>query len=153
MSENKQFYISLGGQRIPVTEEVYLAYYRSKRRERYYERDIKTESAVRDGDGNITGYRPAKEDSLERLMEAGADYADENDVEEIALRAVTSDKLHDALLLLSEDEQALINALFFSNSGDGMTEREYAETSGIPRKTVAYRREKVLGKLKKLLES
>ena len=153
MSENKQFYIHADGQRVPVTEEVYLAYYRSKRRERYFERDVKTESAVRDGDGNIIGYKPAKEDSLERLMEAGADYADENDVEGTALRAVMSDKLHDALLLLDEDEQALINALFFSNNGDGMSEREYAETSGIPRKTVAYRREKVLGKLKKLLES
>ena len=154
MSENKQFYIGVGGQRVEVTQEVYLTYYRSIRRERYFEHDIKTESAVRDKDGNITGYKPAKEDSLERLMEAGEDYADEDgSVDKAALRAVMADKLHEVLRLLNEDEQALINALFFSNSGDGMSEREYAQTSGIPRKTIAYRREQILNKLKKLMES
>jgi len=152
MSENKQFFIRVDGERVPVTEEVYLAYYRSKRRERYFERDIKTESAVRDQDGNVVGYRPAKEDSLDRLMEAGEDYAEEcESVEDAAIRTVMLGMLREAMTLLADDERTLIDTLFFSNGGEGMSEREYADLSGIPRKTISYRREQILKKLKKLI--
>ena len=154
MSENKQFFIRLNGQQIPITEEVYLAYYRSERRMRYFERDIKTENAVRDKNGDITGYRPAKEDSLDRLMEAGEDYTDDCEgVEDAVVSVMMSDKLHEVLDELPESDRELIDALFFSNGGEGMSEREYSELSGVPRKTVAYRRGKILARLKKLLEN
>ena len=154
MPNNNQFYINVDGKRIPVTEEVYLAYYRSKRRDRYYERDIKTETAVHDKYGNITGYRPAREDSLDRLIEAGEDYSDDGEnAEDAALLAVMKGNLREALGFLTDDERGLIDALFFSNGGCGMSEREYADISGVPRKTIAYRRERILRKLKKLLEN
>jgi len=152
MPENKQFFIRVDDERVQVTKEVYLAYYRSKRRDRYFERDIKTESAVRDQDGNVVGYKPAKEDSLDRLMDAGEDYAEEcESVEDAAISAVMAGMLREAMLLLAEDERALIDALFFSNGGEGMSERDYAELSGIPRTTIEYRKGKVLATLKKLL--
>jgi len=152
MPDNKEFFVRVDGQLVPVTEEVYLAYYRSKRRDRYYERDIKTESAVRDEDSNVTGYKPAKEDSLDRLMEAGEDYANDGEgVEDVTIHALMSDKLRDILGKLPGNDRELINALFFSNGGDGMSEREYSDMSGVPRKTVAYRKERILSKLKKLM--
>ena len=152
MSENKQFFIKVGDERVQVTKEVYLTYYRSKRRERYFERDIKTESAVRDQDGNIIGYRPAKEDSLDRLMDAGEDYAEEcESVEDAATNAVMAGMLREAMLLLAEDERALIDALFFSNGGCGMTEREYAELIGVAQQSVNERKRRILGKLKNIL--
>jgi RNA polymerase sigma factor (sigma-70 family) len=151
MSENKQFYIHTNGQRVPVTEEIYLAYYRSIRRDRYYECDLKTESAVRDKDGKITAYRPSKEDSLERLQETGKDYADEGvSIEDAVIRAFMADKLYEALGSLPERERELIEALFFSNGGNGMTERDYAAVSGIPQKTINDRKKRILAKLKKL---
>ena len=152
MPKNKQFFIKVNDELIPVTEEIYLVYYRSKRRERYYEHDIKIKEAIRDEAGNITGYRPAKEDSLDRLIAAGEEYyvAGES-VEDTALSSVMADKLHAALLLLEEEERALIDTLFFSNSGTGMTERSYAHLSSTPRKTVAYRREQIFEKLKKII--
>ena len=154
MSDSKQFRIHAEGRLVPVTEEIYLAYYRSIRRERYYERDVKTESAVRDRDGHVIGYQPSKEDSLERLMEAGRDFADEGEsAEDAVIRAAMEVKLHKALRKLPEKERELMETLFFSNGGSGISEREYAVISGIPRKTIAYRREKIFGKLKKLLES
>lgn len=153
MPKNKDFFVRVNGQLISVTEEVYLAYYRSKRRDRYYERDIKTETAVRDKNGNIIGNKPAKEDSLERRMEAGEDYADESrGVEDAVLTAVIKGNLLNALRLLTDDERELINELFFSNDGIGMSERRYATINDIPRKTVAYRKGKILLKLKKLLK-
>jgi RNA polymerase sigma factor (sigma-70 family) len=153
MNENKQFFIGAGGTKVEVTEEIYLAYYRSKRRDRYYERDIKTERAVCDTDGNVTGYKPSKEDSLDRLMETGEDYAAEAEsVEETVIRGIMSGALHQALDKLPEADRALIDALFFSNGGTGMSEREYSEVSGMPRKTIAYRRNRALERLKKFFE-
>ena len=152
MSENKEFFVHVDGQLVLVTEEIYLAYYRSKRRDRYYERDIKTESAVRDSDGNIVGYRPAKEDSLERLMESGEDYEDDSaGVEDAALLAVMAGNLRDVLCLLTEDERALIDALFFSNGG--MTERDCAALLGISKTALHARKIKVFTKLRGLLEN
>jgi RNA polymerase sigma factor (sigma-70 family) len=148
----KQYRVNINGALVDVTEEQYLAYYRSQRRMRYFERDIKTETAIRDKDGNVTGYAPSKEDSLDRLLERGDDFADEAEsAEDSLVKTALLEKLSEVLGELPAAERELIDALFFSNSGDGMTEREYAKISGIPRKTIAYRREKVLGKLKKLL--
>jgi RNA polymerase sigma factor (sigma-70 family) len=154
MPENKEFYVHIDGQLIPVNEEVYLAYYRSKRRDRYYERDIKTGSAVRNKDGNVVGYRPAKEDSLDRLMESGEDYADDREiVEEYALFAVMKDNLCDALSQLTENERELIIALFYSNGGSGMSERDYAKLKGVSQPSVNQRKARILGKLRKFLNN
>jgi len=154
MPENKEFYVRSGGQLVPVTEEVYRFYYRSKRRERYFEHDIKIETALRDRRGNVVGYRPAKEDSLDRLMETGEDYADEcESVEDAVIRAMMSDKLREVLKLLPESDRELINALFFSNGGEGMTERDYAAHTGIAQKNVNKKKQRVLLKLKYLLTS
>ena len=148
----KQYCVNIGGALVDVTEEQYLAYYRSQRRMRYFERDIKTETAIRDKDGRITGYAPSKEDSLDRLLENGADFADETEsVEDSAIKKELIEKLREALDELTADERELIDALFFAN-GDGMTEREYAKISGIPQKTINDRKAKILAKLKKLLK-
>jgi len=147
----KQFYIGVNGKQVEVTEEVYLAYYRSKRRDRYFERDIKTERAIRDNAGNIVGYAPSKEDSLERIISANENFIDDQEsVEDAVIRAFMSDALHKVLDKLPEVEQQLIDALFFSNGGKGMTEREYAKEIGITQKAVNKRKHKVLAKLKNL---
>ena len=151
--DSQQFFIGIKGKRISVTEEVYLAYYRSKRRERYFERDIKTETAIRGKDGNVTGYAPSKEDSLDRLIDAGEDYDDgQKSVEDIVISCLMSNALYQALDKLPEADRELIEALFFANGGEGMSEREYADASGVPRKTIAYRRNRVLRRLKKIFE-
>jgi RNA polymerase sigma factor (sigma-70 family) len=154
MTDNKQFFVRMDGQRVAVTEEVYLAYYRSERRMRYIERDIKTGAATRDKDGNITGHKPAKEDSLDRLIDAGADYADSHEsVEDAAIRAMMSDKIREAVGKLPDSDRELITVLFFSNGGDGMTEREYAKIAGVSQQSVNERKLRILSKMKKLLEN
>jgi len=83
---NQPFFISIDGQQIEVTKKVYLVYYRSKRRERYYECDIKIERAIYDETGNISGYAPPKEDSLDRLIESGRAFpAEQKSVETTAM--------------------------------------------------------------------
>jgi len=153
MSE-KLYHININGALVEVPKQLYLEYYRSKRRDKYYEHDIKIENAVRDKNGNIVGYRPSREDSLERLMEAGGDYRDDSEsVEDAAILKLTAAALHEALRLLSDDERDFIETLFFSNGGSGMSEREYAGMTGIPHPTIHSRKVKILKKIKKLMES
>ena len=150
----KQYHVSINGQLVEVTEEQYLAYYRSERRMRYFERDIKTETAIRDKDGNIIGYAPSKEDSLDRLLEKGGDFADESEsVEDKTIREKMLEKLREVLDELTNDERELIDALFFANGGDGMTEREYAKLKGVKQQSVNERKRRILGKLKNILEN
>jgi RNA polymerase sigma factor (sigma-70 family) len=154
MLENKEFHISVNGRLVSVTEEIYLVYYRGERRMRYYERDIKTGKAIYDEDKTFIGYKPAKEDSLERMAELGEDYEDDcESVEDAILRALDSDELHEVLGQLPDSDRELIDALFFSNSGDGMTERECAAMFGISKTALHARKEKVFGKLRKLLKN
>jgi RNA polymerase sigma factor (sigma-70 family) len=148
----KQYRVNVNGALVDVTEEQYLAYYRSERRMRYFERDIKTETAIRGKDGHITGYAPSKEDSLDRLLENGDDFADEAEsVEDGVIKKALIEKLRGALDELPADERELIDALFFSNGGDGMTEREYAKRTGLSKTAIHARKEKILAKLKKFL--
>ena len=58
------------------------------------------------------------------------------------------DKLHTALAMLTPEEQALIQALFFEEK----TERQYAEELGVYRNAIHVRKTRILKKLKKLLE-
>ena len=89
--------------------------------------------------------------SYESLTDA--DYISEGDVvEEAVSHAIQVDKLHQALQRLAPEERKLINALFFSNDGDGISERKYAEITGIPRTTIEYRKRIILAKLKQLLQ-
>ena len=146
----QQYFIHIDGQQVEVTKELYLVYYRSKRRERYYEHDIKIERAIYDETGNISGYMPPKEDSFDRLMESGMEFpANQKAVETMVADKLIIEALPEALDHLSAIERKLIDALYFQ----GMTERQYASTSGIPQQTIHDRKGRVLVKLKKFLEN
>jgi DNA-directed RNA polymerase specialized sigma24 family protein len=154
MSERKEFVINVNGQLVAVREEVYLVYYRSKRRERYFEWDIKTESPVRDCTGNVVGYRPSREDSLDRLLATGIDFVDGTvDVESEAIDAVMAEHLFVALEMLPVDDRELIDALFYSDGGKGMTEFEYAKSLGISQQAVYKRKLRAFAQIRKMLNS
>lgn len=148
----KRYYIKTKGTLTKVTEEQYRCYYRSKRRMRYFEHDIKNETPVRDKSGNITRYMKGREMSLDCILDMGVEFAAEQEsVEDIAIREIMLEKLRKALDKLTDEECEFIHALFFTNGGKGMSEREYAKKSGIPRKTIAYRRDKIFEKLKNFI--
>lgn len=65
------------------------------------------------------------------------------------LHKLEVDKLHTALAMLTPEEQALIQALFFEEK----TERQYAEELGVYRNAIHVRKTRILKKLKKFLES
>ena len=103
--------------------------------------------------GKVFEYESIEIVSYERLFENESDCADTSEsVEDVGILLAMSSKLHQTLKMLSEAERELIDALFFSNDGEGMSERAYARSLGITHKAVAYRKKVILGKLKKLME-
>jgi len=139
MKERQQFSIPANGQLVVVTVEVYNEFYKMDRRERYLEERDRAKGKILFSD--------LDPDEM-RCEEALAD-ADAKSVEQTVLDAIMVDKLQKCLVLLPDDERELINALFF----DGYSEREWEAITGVPRRTIAYRKNKILSKLKKVLEN
>ncbi|MDR3601413.1 MAG: sigma-70 family RNA polymerase sigma factor, partial [Desulfosporosinus sp.] len=69
--------------------------------------------------------------------------------EELARDVIALERLQYALKELTADERELVEELYFKQN----SEREYEKSTGIPRKTVAYRRAKILAKLRKLMDN
>ena len=130
----KQYHIKINGEPVPVSEAVYRAYQRPKWRE-------KKQKEVRDD----------MECSFDAMLENGLEYlADTTQlgVDEIITDKLLFDALREAIAALDGDEREMIIALFYRRK----SERAYSKESDVPRKTLAYRKEKVLEKLKNILE-
>ncbi len=69
-------------------------------------------------------------------------------VEETVILSMMLDRLNVALLLLSDDEQALIWAIFF----DGVSTKEIARMENVDQSTVNRHKLKILAKLRKIME-
>lgn len=148
MAEREKYYIALNGQAFEVSRELYEAYYKGQRKEKYFTHDLKEEhTRLNKETGKITVI-PSREDSYERLLEEEKQFAAEaEDVMETAIRAVMLEKLNEALHTLSDNEKAIIHALFYQE----ISEVELAKQLGIARTTLQSRKYKILEKLKNLL--
>ena len=93
---------------------------------------------------------PSREDSLDRLVDKNnRQISDEQEsVESVVLHKLEVDRLHTALSLLTPEERALIQSLFF----DERKESELAVELGISQPAVYKRKMKILKKLKIFLE-
>ena len=116
---------------------------------KYMEVDLKSEQRRKNAENGAESYVPSKEDSLERLVySAKCQFADDAEgVEDAVIKKDDLCRLRAALDQLSEEERALIHALFF----DECSERELEEMMGIHRMTIHNRKIRILQKLKKML--
>ena len=147
MAEREKYYIGLNGQTFEVSR-VYEAYYKGQRKEKYFTHDLKQEHTKVDKETGERIIVPSREDSYERLLEAEKQFAeDAEDVEDAAVRAVMLEKLNEALHTLTDEETAIIHALFYQE----ISEAELAKKLGIARTTLQSRKYKILEKLKNLL--
>ncbi len=148
MAEREKYYIGLNGQTFEVSRELYEAYYKGQRKEKYFTHDLKQEHIKVDKETGERIVIPSREDSYERLLEAQKQFAEEaENVEDAAVRAVMLEKLNEALYTLSDEETAIIHALFYQET----SEVELAKKLGIARTTLQSRKYKILEKLRKLL--
>lgn len=137
--------IKIGKLVVPVTEEIYKEYYKMKRRERYLEEDVKVGSSKIDPETGRVIYKPSKEDSIERLMNKGTEFADEKLVEDVIVDKAMLLILQEAMKELNRQEQELINGLFYEE----LTVRDVAKKENISHVAVMKRRDKILDKLRK----
>ena len=137
--------------RLGITTEVYLHLRRSNRKFRYFVHDLKHET-IRIEDGKVT-FIPSREDSLDRLKEEeGVEFAvEQRSVEDLVVDTVLLEQLRTALAELTAEERCLIEEVFFSKNGEGKTEREAAESLGIHNMTLHNQKNRILAKLKKLM--
>jgi len=129
---DKEYFIELSGRQIPVSKEVYDAFKRPAWKERK-RRQVREE----------------KELSLEAFADAGFEIpSGEVLVDEIVEDKLLLDMLSKALSELTDEERFLIDEMFYN----GKSERELSKETCVPRKTLTYRRTKVLEKLRRLIE-
>lgn len=135
-NKKKKYLIPVDGKLYETTKEIYEVYYQMDRRERCLEeRDIKN-GVMNFGDIEDTNYS-----AEERIVDENTNIEMEV-IDKILYRAVL-----DAMSSLSEEENWLIQELFFY----GQKERELSRKTGIPRKTINYRKQKALSKIRKFI--
>ncbi len=129
-----------------VSEKIYKEYFRMKRRERYFEQDIKVGSSIVDPEtGEVKGYKPSKEDSIQRLMDNRKDFASEESLEDVIVDKAMLLILQEAMKELDRQEKELIHDLFYED----MTVRAAADKRNVSHVTVMKHRDKILDKLRK----
>ena len=140
MHNNGQFYIRTDGQLVPVTEEVYREYHKMRRRERYLEERDTVHGKVLYSDldtSDLTG-----EDMVPDL--------DTHSIEDTVIHQFMTEKLHEALEILSDNDQSLIKMLYFSNGGK--SQHEAAKMLGISQPAIKKRHDKIIRKLRLLIK-
>ena len=114
MAEREKYYIGLNGQIFELSKELYETYYKGQRKEKYFTHDLKQEHTKVDKETGEMIVIPSREDSYERLLEAEKQFAEEaENVEDVAVREVMLEKLNEALRILTDEETAIIHALFY----------------------------------------
>ena len=129
---DKEYFIVIDGEKVPVSEEVYRA----------FKRPLWTERKRRQ-------VRTRRERSLEQFSEDGFDVPDESAlVDAIVEDKLMLDVLFAALAELTDDERGLIDALFF----DEKSEHDVARESNRSKTSVHKQKDKILSKLRNLLK-
>lgn len=136
--DSEGYYIKVDRQEIPVTEEVYKAYCRGERKERYF----------REGDlhNGVFSY-----DALDTEEQNGCDlfsYDGEVPVEALAERRMALRELATALRGLDDEERELIIRIYYYEQ----SLRRIAADKQIPFTTLQYRHKRILKKLKDIFE-
>lgn len=137
--------LKVGRLAVTVSDEFHKEYYKMKRRQRYLEEDVKVGRIDVDMENEKVTFVSNKEDSLQRLMDLGADYADEQLVEDLVVDRAMLLILQEAMKELNRQEKELIDDLFYKE----MTVRDVAKKEDISHVAVMKRRDKVLAKLRK----
>lgn len=136
---------------VTISPTVMRALDQSDRKMQYFELDLKTERKRINQRTKAVTVAPAREDSLERLVEDNEkQYAlEDSSPEESLMERDEQERLHRALRQLKPKEYALILALYYER----LSERAYAKRIGSAPMTVHNQKIRVIAKLKKLMDT
>lgn len=137
MAEKDKYIIKVEGKLVEVTPDVYYAYFRMERQERWQEEKLQ-------------GHDVVSYDALDNTETVGVEVLPDlklPSMEEVIMTREIYEKLHRAVEALPKEERDLIHAIYF----EGKSEREYAKILGISQNSTLKRRRKILSKLKKTM--
>ena len=138
MADKEKYMIKVEGKLVEVSSEVYYAYFRMERQERWQEEKQQ-------------GHAVVSYDALDDGETVGVEVVPDlttPSMEEAVMTREIHEKLHRALDALPKAERELIQAIYF----DGFTEKEYAVSSGLSQQGVSYRLRKILSKLRTFMD-
>ena len=132
----KEYYLYVKGKAVPVSEEVYKAYWKITEHEKYLQRkdwkhNVISFSAL-DHDGHFVDNIIDEKIDLEKIVEV------EMQIEEI----------HRALNTLTKEEQELMEAIFYKQE----SLRSIGRREKVTHQAIGGRRDRILEKLRKILE-
>lgn len=136
--QEKLYQIRIDDQMIPVDEEVYYAYYRAKRYEKYLEEKDRRNRKVL-----FSNLDTETTTGEEMIPDVGA-----ISVEALVTDALMIERIKECLVSLGEEEKEIVRVLFYDNR----SEREAAAIWGISQPAVHKRKNQVLTQLRGMLE-
>lgn len=134
MADKEKYYIPIEGKLIEVKENVYVAYYKMGRRERYLEEQ--------DAEQGVFSY-----DALDNGKTVGEESFPDTSVasiEDLVLAKELADQLHRSIAMLPKGERDLIKAIYFED----MTDTEYSKQIAMTQQAVSYQHKRILSKLR-----
>ncbi len=141
---NELFEVTVNGQTVLVNEEIYNLCVTQPKSERRAERRRKQDRYIIDQETSTVKYIPSREDSFERLSEAGVEFeAMFCDLEATEAKIVVTK----AMKLLTERQRDVITKIYFYN----MSEIEISKELSITKSGVAHCKIEALKKMKKEL--
>ena len=134
----ERWFVPLQGCLLEVDEQFYIEYYKEYERNRYL--------AALDRKNRILSI-----EAFDTEDENGVDFIvdEDEDVEKQVTDKLMAEKLRSVLLLLSEDEQLLIQRHYYEN----IPETELAKIYGITQQAISKKMIKIRAKLKNLIEN
>ena len=113
----KKYYLYIDGQAVPVSEQVFRASRHHGRKEEYFTYDLKTEKFSCNQETQTARFTPSREDSYERLLGAGHQFATGGPTPEE--EAISSLWLKELMCSLSRRsvESFIISMCWISQSG------------------------------------
>lgn len=141
---NKLYEVKVNGQTVLVNEELYNLCVTQPKSERRAERRRKQDRYIIDQETATVTYIPSREDSFERLSEAGVEFdAMFRDIEAAEAKIVVTE----AMKVLTELQKDIIIKLFFYNIPEKIIAEEYAMTQ----QGISFFKCQALNKMKKEL--
>ena len=138
MADKEKYMIKIQGNLIEVTEDVYYAYFRMERQERWQEEKKQ-------------GHEVVSYDALDNGETVGAEAIQDMEspsMEELAIANELKERLHHVVAALPKAERELIQAIYF----EGVSANDYANQVGLTHRGVNKQRKRILSKLKMLLD-
>ena len=132
----KEYHIYVRGKAVPVSEEVYKAYWKITEHEKYLQRkdwkyDVIPFSAM-DYDGHFVDNIIDEKIDLEKIVEV----------------KIQIEELHKALATLTKEERELMEAIFYREE----SLRSISRKEKVTHQAIGQRRDQILEKLRKILE-